>query len=510
MPHPIIQFVWRRRDHRTYFLAGISISIALFFLFKLLYPHPNMVMDSYVYIRPLAEGLGTNSFPIGYSWFLAVFSFFSRSTTLLVWLQYLLLEGACLLFFFTLLYFFQPARWVKILLFLFLFVNPLFLYCSNFIMSDTLFTTLSIAWCTQLMWMVARPRKYMIVVHAVLLLLVFSVRYNALYYPFVATLVLLFTRMRPWLKMAAIVLQFLFIGAFVQYTRFEMDKLSGVRQFSAFGGWKMANNALYMYGHVCQQNNDAVPARFAQVDKMVRNYFYSVRVVDDLANSPSSGGFYGGYNESPLVQYMYAQYGVDTIFQNFKKWGLIAPYYGEYGSYLVRKYPWNFVRYFIVPNAMRYAITPTEVFSSLSPYYLRTDGLGLEARQWFGLKTLAVPAAYINLRTAILSPYPILLGLTHLAFVIGLSGFILFRGFKRMSRVNAFMVFAVAIFWLSDLFFKITAGAIVLRHQLFLMILEFAFALLFMEFISTNMDAEPHYSREKVLYGGAKKRGAIV
>ena len=43
-----------------------------------------------------------------------------------------------------------------LLLFLFLFLNPLFLYCSNFIMSDPLFTTLSIGWLVQLIWLIQR------------------------------------------------------------------------------------------------------------------------------------------------------------------------------------------------------------------------------------------------------------------------------------------------------------------------------------------------------------------
>jgi len=510
MTFPIIQFFKDQRMYRMYLVVAVIVSIVLFFLFKMLYPHPNMVMDSYVYIRPLAESLHTNSFPIGYSWFLQVFSLFSRSTTLLVWVQYALLEAACLLFFFTLLYLFKPARWVRNLLFLFLFCNPLFLYTANFIMSDALFTTLSLCWISQLIWIIARPRSYMIYIHAIILLLVFTVRYNALYYPFVAAGALILSRLRPWLKLAAIALQFLLIGAFVQYTRIEMKALTGVSQFSPFGGWKMANNALYMYGYVCQEKNDPVPEKFQPLDKYVRTYFHTVRQVDDLNNSPSSGGFYGGYVESPLVQYMYRQYGPDTIFQNFKKWGPIAPFYGEYGAYLVRKYPLDFVRHFILPNTMRYAFTPTEVFSSLSPYYLRADDLGLEARHWFGLTTLSVPPAYINLRNTLMAPYPILLGLIHLAFILGLIGFTLFRGFKRLSTVNARIVLAAAAFWLCDAFFKITAGAVVLRHQLFLMILEFAFALILLEFISRNMDAEPHYSRQKVLYGDAKKRGALV
>lgn len=484
---------------RSYLVGATALSLILFFIFKLMYPHPFMVMDSYVYIRPLVEGHSVNSFPMGYTWFLQLFSFFSRSATLLVWVQYLLLEASCLFFFFSLLRIFQPgAKWMKVLLFLFFFVNPLFLFCSNFIMSDALFTTLSILWITQLMWIMAHPRPYMIFTHALLLLLVFTVRYNALYYPFIASFILLATRMRPWLKVAAIVLQFVLIGGFIRYTRGEMERSSGIRQFSPFGGWRMANNALYMYGHVCQENNDTVPARFATLDYMVKRYFRAVKWVDDLSDARSGGAFYAADGGSPLVQYKLRQYGQDSAFLDLRTFGQLAPLYSAYGTYLVRKYPGAYCRWFLWPGAIRYAISPTEVFSSLSPFYLRQDDIGRQTSSWFGLKTLMVSPAKIRLRTTILSPYPILLGMIHLAFIIGMLGFVIFGGLKKVGRANAWIVITVIAFWVTDFFFKITAGAIVLRHQLFLMILEFAFALVFLDFIARQTERTPRSQPEGV------------
>ena len=486
----LLEFIWNNRANRLYLLSAALLSIVLFFIFKLMYPYPQMVMDSYVYIRPMAEGLGANSFPIGYTWFLQLFSILSHSVTVLVWLQYLLLVLVLLLFYFTLLFFFEPRRWVKWALFTFFFLNPLFFYIGNFIMSDTLFTALSVLWITQLIWMIARPRLYMLFTHAVLLLLVFTVRYNALYYPIFASLVILFIRLRPWWKMAAIALQFLLIGAFILYTSHAMESLGGVRQFSPFGGWKMANNALYMYGHVCQEKNDPVPAKFGRLDSMVRRYFNTYRQVDDLTRPTSDGGFYMSNDASPLRQYQYWQYGSDSSFLNFKKWVPMGTLCASYGSYLVRKYPLQFVRWFIWPNTQRYIITPPEVFATFSPFFLRDDDLGREASQWFGLTTLTVSWKYINLRTSILSPYPLLLCMIHLAFFMGLLGMLLLKYIKRINTTQAFIVLAIGGFWLCDLFFKVTAGGIVFRHQLFAMIIECAFALLFFDIIYGNNDSK--------------------
>jgi len=482
------------RRGRIYLVGAIALSLPLFLIFKLFYPYPNLVMDSYVYIRPLVEGRFVNSFPMGYSWFLQLFSVFSRSATLLVWVQYLLLQASCGLFFFTLLYFFQPGKWIRLLLFLFLFANPVFLYCSNFIMSDALFTTLSILWITQLIWIINWPRLHWIIIHAVLLLLVFTVRYNALYYPFIATGVLLLIRTRLWLKVAAIALQFLLIGVFVQYTRIEMERVSGIRQFSPFGAWRMANNALYMYGHICLDKKDPAPEPFVRLDNMVKDYFNAVREVDDLADARSGGAFYTADISSPLLQYMRQLYGYDTVFLNLRTYGDVAPLYSAYGAWLARKYPLDYFRWFLWPSTIRYAVSPTEIFSTLSPFYLRDDAIGKETNGWFGLRTITVSPAAINFRNILLSPYPELLGMIHLAFISGMLGFLFFGGLKQVNRINRYIILTVGAFWICDLFFKVTAGAIVLRHQLFLMILEFTFASLLLEFVYRHSEAKPHYS----------------
>jgi len=481
-------FIWRDRDNRMYLLVGLLGSLILFQLFKLFYLYPNMVMDSYVYIRAMVFNLGANSFPIGYSKFLQVFSLFSRNTTLLVWMQFLMMNAACIWLYFTFLYFFRPGKWVARILLIFLFFNPMLVYISNFIMADTLFTTLSLLWFTVLIWIVGRPRPYMIFMHALLLVLVFTVRYNALYYPMAAAFAIALSRLRFWLKIAAIVLPWLLIGVFILYTSSQMEQLMGVRNFSPFGGWKLGSNALYMYGHVCQERMDPVPPQFVQLDLMVRKYFYKVRRVDDLMDyeSFSTGTFYGAHPSSPLIQYMNVKYGRDTIFQNFKKWGPAGAFCGKYGSYLVRKYPMAFVRYFIWPNMVRYMLPPREIFSHETPYHLRADGLGQMASSWFGLKTLEIPQKYIDFRTSLLSPFPIVVALIHLAFILGFIGFTLFNGFKKLPRPNAFIILAVGGLWFIDFVFNVSASPVVLRYQLFMMVLELAFALVFLDFIAKD------------------------
>jgi hypothetical protein len=480
-------FIWRSRGNRLYLVTAAAVSMALFYVFKLFYPYPDMVMDTFVYTKAAVFNMDANSFPVGYSKFLQIFGVFSRSTVLLAWVQYQLLELSCLLFFFTLLFFFRPGKWISHILFTFLFFNPILFYISNCVMADALFITISLLWLTQLIWIIGHPKPHMVFIHAVLLLLAFSVRYNALYYPFAALFFILLSRLKPWVKIGAIALEFALIGLFILYTSSQMERLTGVRQFSPFGGWKLANNALYMYGHVCQERNDTIPLKFAQLDNIVRKFFTRTKEVDDLMNyeSFSTGTLYAAASSSPLLQYMYLKYGYDTIFQNFKKWGPMGAYCGEYGSYLVRKYPSEFAHYFIWPNIVRYAIPPLEIFAYRDPY-LRTDDIALVTYKWFGIKYLKFNPDYVRLRTTILANYPMLIVMLHLFFLLGSTGFFFFKVFRRVVRSNTYIVIAVAGLWLCDFCFGITASAIVLRYQIFLMILEFSFGLLLTNFIYQN------------------------
>jgi hypothetical protein len=472
-------------NNRVYLWSAAIVSVLLLAIFKLFYPYPNMVMDSYVYIKAACLDLGANSFPIGYSRFLQLFHFFTHSATALVCFQYLFLEVACICFFFTVLYFFQPQKWVRILIFLFIFANPLLLYMANFVMADTLFTTLSLFWLTQLIWIIWHPKAYMILTHAVLISLAFTIRYNALYYPFFGTLVLLICRLKPWLKVAAIGLQFLLIGSFILYTCGQMKILTGVSQFSPFGGWKLANCALYMYGHVYKEDHNPVPAKFRQLDSVVRDYFTGVNRVDVLLDyrSYNHGNYYAFGLGSPLIRYMYWRYGYDTIFQNFKKWGPAGSLYGEYGFWLVRNHPISYFRYYTGPNLFRYGMPPSEIFEYLTPYYLRSDDFGQLAVEWFNLRTLKVPDGYIRFRTALLSNCPIIIVAIHVIFVLYLFSFLLSRARRSLSWEYKTTISCIGILWLTDCLFNATASGIVMRYLIFTVIMEFSFALVLLDFL---------------------------
>src|SRR5712691_5342017 len=102
-----LHFIWGQRINRIYLWSALGISLILLALFKMLYPYPNLVMDSYYYIRAAATNADVNAWPIGYSKFLQLVGLFTHSPMVLVCLQYLFLELSLLILFFTLRLFFR-------------------------------------------------------------------------------------------------------------------------------------------------------------------------------------------------------------------------------------------------------------------------------------------------------------------------------------------------------------------------------------------------------------------
>lgn len=478
------------QENRMYVWSTLVAMVLLLTGFKLIYPYPNMVLDSYYYTMAAISHADVNAWAIGYSWFLRLVGVFSHSPMLLVIFQYLFLEASLLIFFLTLTRIFtlsKPSRWI---LFAFFFVNPLLLYCANFVMADALFIALSTLWISLLLWMVFRPRPYMIWVHMILILLVFTVRYNALYYPFVAAIAFLLSSYQLRQKLLGIGLQVTVITGFIMYTSTQVGTLSGQRQFSPFGNWKTANDALYMYGHIYQDSSENVPAKFATLHRGVKRYFQSGAKVDDLLDyqSPFYGSIYMFFNTSPLVQYKDLLYGQDTEFLNFKKMARVGPLYGEYGSWLIKEHPIAFVQYFVGPNTLRYFYPPMEAFASLPPFFLRPDYLGQAAREWFGVRTLTVNRSAIHLRTLLLGPYQTMMMFTHVLFLISVAGFVVLKGLKALTKLERYALFVMVSLWGFDLAFNLTAAATVMRYQIFPMIIELSVILWLTEriYISEN------------------------
>ncbi|GAA3946175.1 NAD(P)-binding protein [Chitinophaga oryziterrae] len=461
-------------------VGGIGI-LSLFIIFKYMYPHAGFIDgDSYVYLESAYLNLNINTYPVGYSKFLRIFSTFTHSDVALVLFQYLLLQFSALYFFFTLRYFYKPGKLVSILLFACLAGNPVFLYMSNYISSDALFLSLSLLWFTTLLWILQKPTPRLIAIHALLLLMAFTVRYNALFYPLIATLAFILSRQRILVKVTGIAASFLVIAGFMYHTSNQYNRLTGIRQFSPFSGWQMANNALYAYRYVKDKKDKPLPSRFKELDGMVRTYFDSTK---DVRKHPQelfqANTWYMWDPQSPLQIYMQHRFIKDSSASILKRWATVGPLYADYGAYLIKQYPKQFAEYYLMPNALKYYVPPVEF---LDTYNMGKDSVAPIAEFWFGYKSRKVTTIFKDLKVSALDFYPVTAAVLNILFVLGVIGFVVLKGIRTYPLLSVTLLLVTTL-WIVNFGFSIFASSIALRFQLFPLLVSFAFGLLLLEYV---------------------------
>ena len=260
-----------------------------------------------------------------------------------------------------------------------------------------------------------------------------------------------------------------------------MLEVSGKPQFSAFGGWQLANNALYMYEHVDSSERKRLPARFAQLDRAVRDHMDTISKVKLTKEDSASNIFYLWSERGPLIQYMIKTYKNDTITPPFKKWASLGPLYQDYAAELIRKYPLQYVKEFVWPNALKYAMPPPEF---LEQYNMGQDSVGRLAKEWFHYSTQKVISQKKKpLKIAQGAYYSLFATLANALLFICLAGLAIFAEFKNKANGLAKTILIIVCFWILNLGFSIAASPIVLRYEIFPALISFSLAIVIAEAI---------------------------
>jgi len=486
-------FLFRNPLNRACIWAAAIALIIQFAVFKYFYPFASFINgDSYVYLETAYHNFSINTYPVGYSNFLRLFSVFTKSDTVLIGFQYGVLQAALLWFLFTVFYFYRPGRAVQLILLGFMVLNPVFLYLANYVSSDSLFLTLSLVWFTLLLWIMHRPTARLIFWHALVLFLAFTVRYNALFYPIITGMAFLLSRQRAWLKIAGTGLGILLIGCFIFHTSQQYRQLSGIRQFSPFSGWQMANNALYAYRYIDSADVKPVPAKFRALDKAVRTYFDTTRDVEKHPQEKMiASTVYMWAPNSPLQIFMMNQFRKDTTASTLKRWATMGPLYADYGSYLIRQYPLTFLQHYIWPNTIKYYTPPVEF---LEQYSTGRDSVHQIAQAWFGYKSPKITSRFKDFKVTVLNFLPILAGAMSLLFLFSLLGYVLLQGHQQQPLLRKGLWLVLGL-WIVNFGFSVFASPIALRFQLFPIMVSISFACLFIEYIvktALQQESRPH------------------
>lgn len=471
-------------DRFNKYAIGFSLFAWVFqlCLFKYYYPFASFINgDSFAYVSTAFYNADIAIYPVGYSKFLRIFNVFTSSDTALVVFQYVFIQASSLLFLFSVFYFHYTNKIIKIILLSTVNLNPVMLFLANYVSSDSIFLGLSICWISTLLWILHCPAWRVIWIHAIVVGLAFTMRYNALYYPVVSVIAFLGNKKMFTAKVFGLVISLALVSGFVLSTSLKYKKLVGKMQFSPFSGWQMANNGIYTYRGVPTGKRVVLPSKFAELDRDVQLYLDTSKTIE--AKFPEImadlNAVYMWSPISPLRTYMNKKYNTESDSSEFERWARIAPLYNEYGIVLMKTYPGVFLKRYVWSNFIKYYSPPVEFLGS---YGFNVDTIPKETKRWFDYKESKVHSRFSDNNIAFMDYYPIVCGVMNTVFLMLSLSFFLLKG-RSIDRILFQTWVLFFTFWLSNLAFSVFASPIALRFQLFSLLICFASNLLLLDFV---------------------------
>jgi len=151
----------------------------------------------------------------------------------------------------------------------------------------------------------------------------------------------------------------------------------------------------------------------------------------------------------------------------------------DYGSFLVRTYPVEFAKYYLIPNAMKYYVPPVEF---LDHYSTGIDSVAQIAQVWFDYKSKKIRTNLKDFKVNVLNFYPVFTGTMHVVLILSMLSFFLLNGYRHYPQLKRGILLVITL-WAVNFGFSVFASPIALRFQLFPILVSFSFTFLLVEFL---------------------------
>jgi hypothetical protein len=439
-------------------------------VFKCCYPYADFFTDSYSYIATASQGDAVGYRPLGYSLFLRMVHAVSTSDTVLVTLQYGLVQGACLGLLVTLVKRYAvPVVAARIILAGIL-LNPAVPYLCNYVSSDALFLGFSLIWLTVLMGLLREPSWGRLWLQLALLFVIFNLRFVALFYPAVAVLCFLLLRRRGSVKykLTGMVCS---VGIVLVWIKQVTYKATGAATFSAFSGWQIANNVMNMYPFI-DADTVGLPTPECRELAVDINIYFAKAGPGLRARGVGSTTEYMWSHSSPLHLFM------DSLRRRqktdyFRAWNRVAPIFSQYSYAVIRRHPIAYMRYYGWPSAGSFFWAPLDVFAVYNEGKPTIDPI---ACSWFGYAHNKPRVWSATAQGRLLAPLPRVDLFLYVLFP-GVALMFLWSGpDRKLHPLFTGALELVAAYLLANTIFSIFASPSVFRYQVLPMILLFVFS----------------------------------
>ncbi len=469
------------KKNKIYLFATILIAILYFIFLRIYFPFPSFFSDSNAYVQCASNHQLVSFRPTGYSRFISFFHDFSDSDFALIIGQYGCNVIANLLFFLSLTYFFSINKILKNILFIVLLANPLYLLYSNYVLSDSFFCSFTIAWFTVLIWMVYKPGWFVFIAQLVMLVLLFKLRYNAITYPFITALAVVFSRQEKWKKWAIVITSAMVIYLVQLNISTKTEEITGTYVFSAFGGWQLASNALYV---VRKENIN--PTIFTDDDskaiyKLSKNYFDSIAKIKHGNDTIPINGTFLWDQTSPLKTYL-VQYAYAGRLPNyFRTWTALGPIYSDFGMTVIKNNPLAYIKYFVLPNAASYWKPEMEAYDN---YNTGSDTVSKTVKDYFKYSSNKVNAKSADgIYKILMHPYKWIFPVINAIFILLAIATLINKRIRKQQPIFFKSAILMCGFYVINFCFVVGLAPTVFRYHVSILTLCVAFSIYFIQYL---------------------------
>jgi|GEM_PF-4789152 len=438
------------------------LSVVLFIIIRSIYPIPDYIPDSKGYLLGSLKLADIGYRPMGISLFLSKMHKLNPSLVFVAWVQYALylFSGLLIVHAFFSIYTFKPvAR--KILLGIALLNLPM-LQLANMISSDSLFISLTIIWIALCILLIRKPGYLLLPALLLVLWMSAFVRYNALIYPVVTVVALLFVRNRL-IMITGSVLCIVLVWSFYNNITHKMVLATGTKVLSGFSGWQLASNAMMAYKAIDDKGLNSDDKMLNELDKNVVKYIDSAKAADkNYAHSFSLDFMWSQDAPFAKAQHKYAVYSREGQFVCWTKTSVVLQ---QYGRAIIEKYPVAFAKYYLFPNLVNFFYPELEFLEKYTAPEIQLWGEITQAYntpEWAKNNHTTLPATYNT-------PFRLLYLVISLVFVVLFLRFLfMFRKWDLDREVRLALSF-IGIYLFCKLGFEVFAAPITLRYVLMTM-----------------------------------------
>lgn len=342
-----IHFLRDKRQYREiYILAFLLIAVGI--ILHSLFPYPFTFSDSGAYLLGASKDHFNIFRPMGYSHYLKFIHGLNPSIHFVFFFTYFLHAVSVLFFLYTLKYLwnitYRPLFYGLCILAI---ATPRFWFAANFIMSDSLFSSLTLLFVTTSLWLIYVRKWWLIVSLLALFFGLYKVRYSGMFYLFIPmyALFLAFHQAKPLKKTLIVLIPAICFLFLYRQTKNEYHRQTGVNVSSGFSGWQLINNASVLFPEA-----KSIPQSHFGTPQLKALHHFMQFVPDSVFNDQHTfSTSYMWNKELPYKQFLFSY--MQYTNQNYAlTWVACGQLFGQYAQILIKEKPGKFFTNYILPS----------------------------------------------------------------------------------------------------------------------------------------------------------------